>query len=212
MVFVAGRDVWPVGHNTWVVVFVAARELATIGDGTQKLYIGFWKLDNLNQQVVLVEELRGSTIMRDLGYNFTREVDKYMVEEVWGPGKGHPGNKIPNSTMVSAVGLGLGMVYKGAWVKADRYVKDARNREVVFFQEGNNKVVLISEDSKLLVFTHEQVSRVELFFQEGNNRVMVTYKENLLVISNEGRCGGQERGIQEIKFLTLRWSLQLGWG
>ena len=36
-----------------------------------------------------------------------REVDKYMVGEVWGPGKGHPGNKIPNSTMVSTVGLGL---------------------------------------------------------------------------------------------------------
>ena len=75
--------------------------------------MGLCKLDNLCQHVDLVEKLRASTILIDLGYNFIREVDKYIIEVVSGSGKGHPGNKNPNSMMFSAVGLGLEMAYKG---------------------------------------------------------------------------------------------------
>ena len=45
----------------------------TIGDdATQKLiYMGFWKLDNMDK-VVLVEELRRSTFMMDMMYYFIK--------------------------------------------------------------------------------------------------------------------------------------------
>ena len=82
-------------------------------EATQKLFIGFGKLDNLDQQVDMGKELRGSTFMRDVGYYFIKVVDWYRVEEVWGPGRGHPGMKIPNFTMGSTVGLGITMAYKG---------------------------------------------------------------------------------------------------
>jgi len=63
-------------------------------DATQKLSMR--KLDNLDQQmIILVEELRGSTFMRYRVYYLTMGVvDNYVVEELWGPGRGHPGTKI----------------------------------------------------------------------------------------------------------------------
>jgi len=76
-------------------------------DATQKLSMR--KLDNLDQQmIILVEELRGSTFMRYRVYYFTMGVeDKYEVQELWGPGRGHPGTKILNITMISTAGLGF---------------------------------------------------------------------------------------------------------
>ena len=105
--------------------------LTTIGDdATQKLFMGYWKLDNLDQQVVLVEELRGSTFIKDVVYYFTKVGNKckYEVREWWGPGRGHPGNKIPNITMVSTVGLGIEMASKGLPVEVNMGAKGISKR------------------------------------------------------------------------------------
>ena len=120
------KTVWMLlGLLQWGVTMLPCELVLSCGGGldywdvtTQRLTIG--KLDNLDQQMeILVEELRCCTIMRDKGYYFTREVDKYMVEAVWGPGRGHPGNKIPNTTMVSTVGLGIKRAFKGMLVEVN---------------------------------------------------------------------------------------------
>lgn len=57
---------------------------------------------------VVEDMLRPLSLTRD-----SERKNKYEVEEFWGPGRGHPGNKILNITMVSTVGLGIKMAFKG---------------------------------------------------------------------------------------------------
>ena len=102
---------WGVTVLPWELV-LSSGGLDYWNDVTQKL--SMVKLDNLDQQIkILGEELRGSTFMRDVVYFFTKVGNKYKVTEWWGPGRGHPGNKIPNSSMVSTVVLGVEIVFQG---------------------------------------------------------------------------------------------------
>ena len=97
---------WGVTVLPWELV-LSGGGLEYWDEATQQT-LSMRKLDNLGQQRNnLVEELRGSTIMRDRVYYFTMGVEdlyKYEVDEMWGPGRGHPGNKIPNLTMISTDG------------------------------------------------------------------------------------------------------------